>query len=794
MAGVWLWLRRDWRARWRSSFAIALLAALTGATVLALLAGVRRTDASLDRMDRVSLDGVFVNAAGKDPGPLRAMARRGTAAAVGELAFMAISPADDRYFPMLASIDGVAGSEVFRGRLLRGRRARPDRVGEVVLAESNAVRLSADVGSRLRFRSLSPAQLKVTNETGDFPTVPEGPPVELDVVGVVRTAIDLGQRENDPIPTILTPAFFRRYRASVGNEDGLFLVRPLGGSNGGPRFERLLAEAYAGMDAPVVEGTLGAEGPGGSITVVARGLTAVAALAGVAGLGWLALALHRHAAGAAADLPVLAALGLGRPAQVAAVFGSAVPGLVVGAVGAVLAAVLASPLLPVGLARQADPDVGVHADLLVLGLGGAVLVATAAAIAAVAARRARRLVFRGGGEGPERAAGPLRRAVARLGPVAATGVDFAVRPGRGPAAVPVRPAMAGAMAGLIGVVGVGVFGASLDRLVSTPARYGAPWDIAVAMDGLPREAVMADPGIEAAALGLFQRPVLLAGRTVFAYGVDPVKGTLLPATVRGRAPVAADEVALGADTLTRAGVGVGDTIAIATGARPGIPFRVVGQGVFPSPDDPYPVADGAQLTPAGLDRLEDRLGAGTERSQEFGFEMLLLRWRPGLGPAGQDAALRRLGDVELSPVAPGPDIARLAQIRRFPQILAAFLVVAAVVAVTHGLTATVRRRRRDLAVLGALGLTTRQRRRVVSWHAATVGAVGVAAGIPLGIAAGRWVWAAVAADVGVATDAAVPIAVPGLAVAGTLVLFALLAVIGGRSAGGVDPATALRAE
>ncbi|HVE45229.1 MAG TPA: hypothetical protein VNA57_00580 [Acidimicrobiales bacterium] len=66
MPGVWLWLRRDWVARWRSSLLLAVLVALTGGTVLALVAGARRTDASLDRFDRVALEGTFIDTRGVD--------------------------------------------------------------------------------------------------------------------------------------------------------------------------------------------------------------------------------------------------------------------------------------------------------------------------------------------------------------------------------------------------------------------------------------------------------------------------------------------------------------------------------------------------------------------------------------------------------------------------------------------------------------------------------------------------------------------------------------------------------
>ena len=55
-----------------------------------------------------------------------------------------------------------------------------------------------------------------------------------------------------------------------------------------------------------------------------------------------------------------------------------------------------------------------------------------------------------------------------------------------------------------------------------------------------------------------------------------------------------------------------------------------------------------------------------------------------------------------------------------------------------------RRRRHDLAVLRALGLTRRQSRGVLVTQATVLALVGLAFGVPLGIALGRTVWRVVA--------------------------------------------------
>ena len=79
-----------------------------------------------------------------------------------------------------------------------------------------------------------------------------------------------------------------------------------------------------------------------------------------------------------------------------------------------------------------------------------------------------------------------------------------------------------------------------------------------------------------------------------------------------------------------------------------------------------------------------------------------------------------------------------------PLALSAFLAVLAVGAVGHALSIAVRRRRHELAVLRALGLTRRQSRLVIGTQATLLAVIGLAFGIPLGVALGRTLWGAAA--------------------------------------------------
>ena len=75
-----------------------------------------------------------------------------------------------------------------------------------------------------------------------------------------------------------------------------------------------------------------------------------------------------------------------------------------------------------------------------------------------------------------------------------------------------------------------------------------------------------------------------------------------------------------------------------------------------------------------------------------------------------------------------------------PVILAAGLALGAIVALALTLIASVRRRRRDLALLKTLGFTARQLAATIAWQASVIAVIAVVIGLPVGIAAGRQLW------------------------------------------------------
>jgi len=128
-----------------------------------------------------------------------------------------------------------------------------------------------------------------------------------------------------------------------------------------------------------------------------------------------------------------------------------------------------------------------------------------------------------------------------------------------------------------------------------------------------------------------------------------------------------------------------------------------------------------------------------------------------------------------------------------PVVLAAGLALGAIVALALTLIASVRRRRRDLAMLKTLGFTTRQLAATVAWQASVIAVIAAAIGVPVGIAAGRQLWTLFAENINAVPEPTVPASLILVAV-GVLILANLVAAIPARLAARTPAALVLRTE
>jgi ABC-type lipoprotein release transport system permease subunit len=194
-------------------------------------------------------------------------------------------------------------------------------------------------------------------------------------------------------------------------------------------------------------------------------------------------------------------------------------------------------------------------------------------------------------------------------------------------------------------------------------------------------------------------------------------------------PEAADEIMLGADTADVLGKAVGDRIEL-TGSAGTATYRVTGTGFLPvGSHNGY--TDGAWVTDAGYDAV----------LSGFKFRQILVS---ASGGAPLAALQRDLPDLGFEAPDTAGTVAQLKEVRRLPLLLGGFLALLAVGAVGHALVTAVRRRALDIAVLRAVGLTPGQSRWLVVVQATVVVLVGLAFGVPLGLAVGRTVWRVVA--------------------------------------------------
>ncbi len=129
-----------------------------------------------------------------------------------------------------------------------------------------------------------------------------------------------------------------------------------------------------------------------------------------------------------------------------------------------------------------------------------------------------------------------------------------------------------------------------------------------------------------------------------------------------------------------------------------------------------------------------------------------------------------------------------------PLILGLGLTVGAVTALGLTLVASVRRRRRSMAMLRTLGFTGRQLAASVAWQSSVAVAIGLVVGVPLGIVLGRApVGPLRRRDLRRAQPDRGPVPIVAIAL-GALVLGNLVAAIPGRIAARTPAALLLRTE
>ena len=604
---------------------------------------------------------------------------------------------------------------------------------------------------------------------------------------------------------LASPALLAHYRANILGTSGQnylnALIRLKGGTAAIPAFRADLARVTGRPDIDVLNNRKFFGGLVERLTrYEAACLFAFALAALVAALFLIGQSVARYISATVADLQVLQAVGM-TPRQ--AVASATAPPLLAAAAGSTLgvaAAVVASRWMPIGAASYSEPHPGIDADWLILGSGWVLVTALVAAGSAVAAALA--LAARRRRPAPRRSAVAAAAAAAGFGVPVVVGARFALEPGRGRAAVPVRPALLGAVAGVLGVLAAFTFSAGVSDATANPARFGQTWQLFTSLGQSGQDFGPVSPVLRAVAA---DRDVTGVGDarvggaqsghvSVESFTYAPVAGTRVRTVLTGgRMPSAPDEIVLAPTTARDMHAATGSVVRLAGAAGPRA-LTVTGIGFVPSGPHNY-YDDGAWLTPAGFDRLF----GGADHA--FKFHVATVALRPGADVeavahrlTAKAAAIKGGQAFAFMPAPPLEQVQAVRDVAALPLALSAFLAVLAIGAVGHALSIAVRRRRHELAVLRALGLTRRQSRLVIVTQATLLAVIGLAFGIPLGIALGRTLWRAAADMTPLAYQP--PVALWALALIGPLALVAanLLAAWPARRAARLRTARILRAE
>ena len=825
MSAVGFRLRAELRRDWRSLLVVSLLVALAGGACLASLAAARRTSTAFSRM-RSATDAwdVMVNPNnGSESALTMAELRRvpgieRIARIDGMILYPSIvrSVPDAFNLPPILVDDAGATYRIGRPIVTAGRQPAADDPNGVFVERSFARSMHLHVGQTFHYVVLARHSCSSCNpphrrqprrqRCRAAPASQQGT-ARIDGIGVTQDGVVVNPGYV-PAAFIFTPAFRAAHPDLVSPYWGA-MVKLKPGVDVDTFTARVAALAPNESIAFQRASAVGAEVENATEPEVLA-LEAFAALAALFGLVVVAQSLSRRMQVDAAYNATLAAIGSTRRDRMTVSMAKALVAIAVGALIAIAIAVAASPLGPVGAVRVAEVHPGVAVDWAVLVLGALAVVVVGAALAVVPAWRSSHVTGTETANVRSRLADSVAAAGGSLTSV--LGVRFALERGGGHSSFPVRTTLVAAATAVALVTSVVVFSGSLDHLLATPRLYGTGWDAQIELDNLNTPAGfnnldssalaniektfvhVADHSGSVADSALLEVGEVRSGAvSIPAIGYRRSLRGVAPTISAGRPPRARNEVALGATTMARLHTHVGATVELAEQERGrDLPVRVVGEAVLPGLG-PYPGSDKAGL---GVGALFDR--AGWRRfSPDFQKIDYVFRWAPGASTATLTRAFARQMPSQLpltvSAVNRPAGVVSAQRLRSTPTLLASLLAVLLAAAVANTLVVTIRRRRRELAILRSLGCTTSQLTRTVLWQSTTIAAFAVLLGIPAGVIIGRWTWRVLADRLGaISVPEVSALALVAVAVA-VIVLANVVGVIPGLRAARA-PGRALRTE
>ena len=399
MRGSWLVARAELRRRWGSVVALTLLVGLVGALGLGALAGARRTSTAFDRFrEETRARDLTVFTPDVDAATVAKLRALDGVQAIGQARAL-VTTVNGEFSSTGAPLDGQVGSTVDRPRVVEpvGYRAA-DRAREIAVPEPLARTQDIAIGDTITLHGFAPSQIEDLLAGGEVDE-PAGPEVLLRVVGITRSPSDLSIEGQTGGVLFTTRRFAREYGRRIGAFAPVVLLVRLSDDDAARAFVREARELIAANGRPgefqvqPVSNTEGAVRQ--STDVLATALLVFAGTVFGAGLVVISIALRRYVESAEPTLPALRGLGVTRQEQMLAIGLPVAPIAAGAALLGVVGVWLASPLMPIGLARQAEPNAGIDFDALVLVVGFGAILVIVSGLGWLAARR----VVRGGAPG-----------------------------------------------------------------------------------------------------------------------------------------------------------------------------------------------------------------------------------------------------------------------------------------------------------------------------------------------------------------------------------------------------------
>jgi hypothetical protein len=704
-------------------------------------------------------------------------------------------------------------TRVDRVALVKGSFATSARRDEAVMNAQAANELGLHIGSVIQIPFYTDTQVRSAKVYGQL-----GRPfevVKVKMVGEIVLPGTLVESDIDSLGSpavIFSPALTRNlaHRCATGTETFLQL------RGGDASANRVMAEVnrvdpsankFGGFQ--VTSSFVPAAQQ--SIEPEAIALGVFGAIAGLAVVMIAALMIARILREESDETNTLRALGANRRTMLSDQIVGILGAVLVGSLLAVAVAFGLSPLAPLGPVRPVYPDPGVSFDWTTLGFGVLTLLVFLSALTIFLARRElQRFTPRSVSQPPRREPRLVRSSASSGLPISAvTGVRFALDSGTGRNATPVRSAIVGTVLAVTVLVTTLTFGASLNGLVSHPSLYGWSWNYAMlasfaGAEDLPAHQTAAflnqDHDIQSWS-GVHLTGAKLDGESVAMLAQRP-GAPVAPPLLSGHGLEANNQVVLGSTTLAQLHKQVGDTVTLNNGVSKPTQLLVVGTATMPAIEDGLGMGSGALAStsdfPASLLNLQSATIPGPNA--------IFVRIRSGVKPSTAYRSLERVDKrINAVPAASGlaggvVTVLRPVEIVNFhsmgttPTVFAASLAIGAIAALGLTLGASVRRRRRDLALLKALGFTQRQLASAIAWQATVVAIIGAVIGIPLGIIIGRELWILFARSIDAVPAPTVPVLSMVLIGVGSLVFANLVAAIPGRVAARTSTALLLRTE